>query len=275
METKNEIWKDIKGFEGRYQVSNLGRVRSLDHFTVMRRNGYKDCSVLYRGKILKPAIHLGYCRVSIAPEDGKKHPHAVHRLVAEAFIPNHDNLPMINHKDEVRSNNVVDNLEWCDALYNNNYGTRNERLFESVCRPRMRAVLQYDKEGNLIQRFESISEASRLTGIDVQHIHSACHNRERRHGTNGYIFKFADSGEYSSPQQKHNNLKHWQKHNIARRKKVCQYDLNGNFIKEYESINEASIKTGITFMCISKNCSGIIRKTHGYIFRFSDSDKLK
>ena len=274
METKNEIWKDIKGFEGRYQVSNLGRVRSLDHVTIMRRKGYKDCSVLYRGNMLKPSLHLGYYRISMT-KNGHKRPYLVHRLVAEAFIPNPNNLPMINHKDEVRSNNVVDNLEWCDALYNNNYGTRNERLFESVCRPRMRAVLQYDKEGNLIQRFESISEASRLTGIDVQRIHSACHNRERRHGTNGYIFKFSDEGDYTFKHQKYNNLKHWQKHNIAKRKKVYQYDINGNFIKEYASINEASIKTGITFMCISKNCSGIIRKTHGYIFRYSDSDKSK
>ena len=270
-----EIWKDIKDFEGRYQVSNLGRVRSMDHIKIIKRNGYKDCSVLFRGKILKPKIDFGYCRVHFTLDNGHRRNYSIHRLVAEAFIPNPTNLPMINHKDEVRSNNVVDNLEWCDALYNNNYGTRNERLFESVCRPRMRAVLQYDKEGNLIQRFESISEASRLTGIDIQHIHSACHNRERRHGANGYIFKFADCGENSSPQQKHNNLKHWQKHNIARRKKVCQYDLNGNFIKEYESINEASTKTGITFMCISKNCSGIIKKTHGYIFRYSDSDKSK
>ena len=202
------------------------------------------------------------------PENGKRRQYLIHRLVAEAFIPNPNHLPMINHKDEVKSNNTVGNLEWCDALYNNNYGTRNERLFESVCKPRMRAVLQYDKDGNLIQQFKSLSEASRVTGIAVQYIHSACHNRERRHGTKGYIFRFADNGSNIKNTQKYNNLEHWQKHNIARRKKVCQYDLNGNFIREYESISDASKTTGIHFMNISRNCSGELRKTHGFIFKF-------
>jgi hypothetical protein len=262
-----EVWKDIKGFEGRYQVSNMGRVRSLDHTTLIKRDGYKDCTVFFRGKILTPMLNSGYYRVSMSPGNGKKRPYLVHRLVAEAFIPNPNHLPMINHKDEVRTNNIVENLELCDALYNNNYGTRNERLFESVCKPRMRAVLQYDKDGNLIQRFQSLSEACRVTGIAVQYIHSACHNRERRHGTKGYIFRFADNGS-NKKTQKYNNLEHWQKHNIARRKKVCQYDLNGNFICEYESISDASKTTGIHFMNISRNCSGELRKTHGFIFKF-------
>ena len=264
----DEIWKDIKGFEGRYQVSNMGRVRSLDHTKIIKRDGYKDCMVFFRGKILTPMLNFGYYRVAMIPENGKRRQYLIHRLVAEAFIPNPNHLPMINHKDEVKSNNTVGNLEWCDALYNNNYGTRNERLFESVCKPRMRAVLQYDKDGNLIQQFKSLSEASRVTGIEVQYIHSACHNRERRHGTKGYIFRFADNGSNIKNTQKYNNLEHWQKHNIARRKKVCQYDLNGNFIREYESISDASKTTGIHFMNISRNCSGELRKTHGFIFKF-------
>lgn len=111
----NEIWKDVKGFEGLYQVSNLGRVRSLDR----RKNNH-----FFRGRILRqPKDKDGYCLVTL--NDGKRSKMGrVHRLVALAFIPNPENLPEVNHIDENKENNRIDNLEWCTTKYNLTYGSR-------------------------------------------------------------------------------------------------------------------------------------------------------
>ena len=105
-----EVWKDIDNFEGLYQVSNLGKVRSLDRIK-NQFNGYYYSNRLYKGKILKPSISKkGYLRV-VLQANGIKKNCCIHRLVAETFIPNTDNLPIINHKDENKLNNQVDNLE--------------------------------------------------------------------------------------------------------------------------------------------------------------------
>ena len=115
-----EIWKDIEGYEGLYQVSNKGRIKSLNY----RRTGKEG---MLKGKPDKD----GYLRVSLY-KNRKQKPFYIHRLVAKAFIPNSDDLPEVNHKDENKENNTVDNLEWCDRKYNNNYGSRNERASVSM-----------------------------------------------------------------------------------------------------------------------------------------------
>ena len=120
METEN--WKDIEGYEGLYQVSNLGRVKSLNY----HRSWKEQC--------LKPGKVCGYLYV-ILSKDGEVYGKYVHILVAEAFIPNPFNLPYVNHKDEVKTNNCVSNLEWCTAKYNTNYGTGMRRMLDSRTGP--------------------------------------------------------------------------------------------------------------------------------------------
>ena len=114
-----EIWKDIKGYEGLYQVSNMGRIKSLGN------NKTRKEKILS----LKPSNN-GYIKVYLC-KNGKQKPFSVHRLVAQAFLPNPDNLPEVNHIDENKENNHVKNLEWCDRKYNMTYGTRNERASAS------------------------------------------------------------------------------------------------------------------------------------------------
>ena len=113
-----EEWRPIEGYEGLYEVSNTGKVRSVDRY-VKYSNGQIH---LHKGKVLSPVkSNFGYLLVSLCC-NGKYKSISVHRLVAQAFIENPDNLPEINHKNEDKTNNSVDNLEFCDRSYNNNYG---------------------------------------------------------------------------------------------------------------------------------------------------------
>lgn len=145
-----EIWKDVLGYEGLYQVSNLGQVKSF-------------CGSAKFGKpkelILKPyLINSGYHVVTFYSENRKKHKFQVHRLVAETFIDNPDNLPCVNHKDENKLNNSVSNLEWCTYQYNNNYGTARIRAVES----KRKTVMQMTLDGVPIATYRSITIASEL-----------------------------------------------------------------------------------------------------------------
>ena len=119
----NEEWRPIEGYEGLYEVSSYGRVRSVDRYVKSKGESYW----LRKGKMLSPAKDKnGYLKVNLSC-NGKNNIIRVHRLIAQSFLPNPDNLPEVNHKDEDKTNNNVDNLEWCDRSYNISYGTRTER----------------------------------------------------------------------------------------------------------------------------------------------------
>ena len=123
-----EEWRPVVGYEGLYEVSSYGRVRSFDRY-VKYSNGQIH---LHKGRILSPGKDtIGYLFVILSC-NGKRKIINVHRLVAEAFISNINNLPEVNHKDEDKTNNRVENLEWCDHKYNMNYGTRNIRAKETA-----------------------------------------------------------------------------------------------------------------------------------------------
>lgn len=164
---KKEIWKDIKGYEGYYEVSSYGRVRSLDRI-VTYSDGEKHS---LKGKILK--MHYcgsGYLNFSLH-KNGKTEHKYPHRLVAEAFIPNPSNLPEVNHKDEDKTNNCMVNLEWCDSKYNKNYGTARQRMMEKKSMP----VLQIDINTNeVIGEYPSAMEAARKLNIYQGNISKCC-----------------------------------------------------------------------------------------------------
>lgn len=179
-----EEWRDVPGFEGKYQVSDFGNVRSVDR--IDSENHFR------KGQIMAQRYVRGYARVGL--RDGEKQKmYSVHRLVAEAFIPNPDNLPQVNHKDEKPGNNALDNLEWCDVFYNINYGGRNKkvsrRLTGRINTPGSKRVEQYTKKGEYIRTFDSMADAEREVGVFSENISAVCRGKQKTAG--GYKWKYA------------------------------------------------------------------------------------
>ena len=150
-----EIWKNIEGFGNKYEVSNLGRVKKKE---TTKRHYFGGFSIV-KEKILIPNKHReGYLYAQLIV-DGKKTPIGIHRLVAEAFIENPNNLPFVNHKDENKENNNVENLEWCTREYNNNYGTRLKRISESnKGRKRTEEQIYIDYEKKFQDNLETLKQ---------------------------------------------------------------------------------------------------------------------
>lgn len=179
-----EIWKDIEGYEGLYQVSNLGRVRSLDRMTAPRKDNGASYPIL--GTILRTNQRKdGYMSVTFW-KDSKAHSQLIHKLVANAFIPNPDNLPVVNHKDEDKTNNRVDNLEWCSQQYNLNYKDINYRSKEK----RRKKVVQMTLDGKVVATFNGAREASRITGFSQGNISSVC--RGEKPQMYGFLWKYEE-----------------------------------------------------------------------------------
>ena len=181
-----EEYRDIKGWEGLYQVSNKGNVKSLER-TVRSGKGYRVTKEI----ILKPKKTIsGYLYVGLWKESKVKR-HYIHRLVAEAFLENTENLSEINHIDENKENNCVENLEWCSSKYNCNHGTRNRRIAEAnTNHPKMsKPVIAISKESGLILEYPSTHEASRQLGIAQQSIVECCKGRLKTSGSFYWMYK--------------------------------------------------------------------------------------
>ena len=172
-----EIWKATDGFEG-YEVSTHGRVFSLKTNKMMK---------LHKNR-------KGYLQVGLMRE-GKQVPQRVHRLVARAFIPNPNNYPQVNHKDENKANNFVNNLEWCTNDYNIHYGT----VIERIVKKRQVKVNQYSTDGVLIKTWDGMNEAARALGIQGSHIAECCKGKLNK--TGGFVWKYAERGCLSSNAQ--------------------------------------------------------------------------
>lgn len=160
-----EIWKDVVGYEGLYKISNLGRVYSLK-----------------TGKNLKQIDNgRGYLQVGLW-KNGKRFCHKVHRLVAEAFIPNPNNLEEVNHKNEIKTDNRVENLEWCTHAYNTRYGSRTQKQIDKCKNGKLSmSVIQIKPNGERIE-YPSQQEAERQTGISQSNISNVLKDKRKKAG---------------------------------------------------------------------------------------------
>ena len=167
-----EIWRIVPGHDS-VMVSNLGRVK-------VNKNGEYRLHKQY-------LLPNGYCYIDVRI-NGKLHHTRIHRMVALAFIPNPYNFPVINHKDEVKTNNCVDNLEWCTQKYNCNYSY--DKIYRNNIKNRVKPVVQYDLNMNVLNEFESANSAARAIGISTvyNHIAECCNGKLKT--CYGFIFKW-------------------------------------------------------------------------------------
>lgn len=275
----DEIWKDIEGYEGLYQVSNLGRIK-------ITRNGKERITIGVLDKT------TGYRKFSLH-NHGKEKKFLVHRLVAKVFIPNIDNKPEIDHINTIRDDNRVDNLRWVTRKENRNnpislehlriaftgensphYGKKrseatkrkiSQALKQSplnhgrtgiLCK-NSRPVYQYDLLGNYIAGYAGQAEASRITGIKQGDISNACNGKVNTAG--GYLWRKTrtDKIEVNIDYKK-----------SIRNRAVLQYDKHNNLIKEWRTVAEISQTLGFRANTIRACCSGQIKISNGYIWKY-------
>lgn len=224
-----EIWVDIKDFPD-YKVSNLGNVLSC------KRKKIHLLSPYFRG------ADRGYARYyAVRLSDGKiVKDKAVHRLVAEAFIPNSNNYSEVNHKDGNTINNCVDNLEWCTSSYNTWHAHNILKRRNSGKR-----IKQYTKDGNFIKEWDSARKASFALKIDNSMITECC--KRKRKSAGNYIWKYSIDEEIPTFESN-------------REKKIIMMDKLGNYIREFASIKEASKELKIN----ASNISGCCLNRYGF-----------
>lgn len=168
-----EIWKDVNGYEGIYQISTKGRVRNIKYDRLLRQAKHRT----------------GYVSVMLYRNGNPKRIN-IHRLVAENFIEKPDGCDIVNHKDENKSNNNIENLEWCSGEYNMKYGTLGKRITQKRghCARKKRKVIQMDGCGNTLHIWDSISTASKETGTARTSIFECCIGIHKT--ANGYVWKY-------------------------------------------------------------------------------------
>lgn len=231
-----EIWKPVVGYEGIYEISSLGRVRGMDRYYT----NSMGTKVFVPGQPIAVNImkRTGYPHVSLNKE-GRRKGHFIHRLIAEAFLPNPDNLPCVNHKDENRANSVLSNIEWCSYRYNLMYKDSNKRRGivkhqHFVENGRIRSVRQYDTDGTFIKEYpEGMYQIKREYGISVKD--SLFSNGKTT--SHGYVWLYSDIPFDATVMGKGNA------NQVI--KCVIVYSDKGEEIKQYTSINDAARDTGI------------------------------
>ena len=188
-----EVWKDIKGYENLYQVSNYGNVKSLDRY-IKNKNGKMQ---FYNEKILRPNDSKGYLKVTLS-KNNRQRTFRIHVLVAKTFISNPENKPEVNHKDGNKHNNHIDNLEWNTRreneihAYQNGLAKPSKKQKEAVAKYAKenysKKIIQYDLNGNFIKEWNSMADIWRELGIRASLICRCC--KGLRTHTYGYIWKY-------------------------------------------------------------------------------------
>lgn len=190
MKRINEIWKDIQGYDGIYQISNYGKVKICEHIIYTKDN----VLIKVKERIMKTFITRGYEQV-ILQKNGKSKHYQVHRLIAQSFIPNPENKPQVNHINGIKTDNRLENLEWCTQRENqiHAYKTGLQKSLKGIENIMSKPVIRIDFLGNVLEEYGSTMEAERKTGIYHSNISKCCKGILKKAG--GYYWKFKELEE--------------------------------------------------------------------------------
>lgn len=250
-----EIWKDIPGYENLYQVSNFGRVKSNHH-----GRGHKP-------KMLKNISRNGYVSVILCKNKSQKNVF-VHRLVADCFVPNPENKPCVNHIDGDKSNPCSSNLEWCTQKENISHAINNglfkpnaRYLLNKAPRP-TKPIYQFDKNGKFIKKWDSCRDVCNYLGVKDSHIYDCISGK--CHSAYGFIWSNTPTLKLLNT----SNSTHVGRKGVT----INQYDLDGNFIRSFNSQTEASVCTNTRQSGISLCCKGKTKTSGGFIWKYAETD---
>ncbi|WP_316571335.1 NUMOD4 domain-containing protein [Neobacillus sp. YIM B06451] len=250
--TEEETWRNIEGYDSHYQVSNLGRVRSLDRKLIGKRGGIKEI----KGRLMEIKLKKGYSFVRLS-KGGVRRNILVHKLVAQAFISNPDNKPIINHINNIKHDNRLENLEW--ATYK-----ENTQHMVNQFRGNAKAIKQYDLKGEFIKEYPSVTTASNETGVSYLTIIDMF--KRKKNMCAGYLWKWADDDTIIEPYKN------------PREKEVNQYTLSGEFLRSFPSVLAAAehlqaieIKTACR-SSISKALLGKVNYAYGFQWRYGGDE---
>lgn len=283
-------WKPLKDFEGVYEISSDGDIKRLERVTIDVNGRYLH----YNEKIIKPSVDKdGYLSVRLVQESGFVITRRVHVLVARTFIPNTNNLPCVNHKDENKLNPKVSNLEWCSYSYNNTYGTVLERrknlpttiipensfkiaanyqtngvdledIGEHQKKKHQKFVVLINENGKEIRRYKSVSEAGRENGFD-RHLFSRTKTKDGVKIIKNKIFIVEEKENEYIPKG-HKGARPDLKGKGA--KPVCQYNKDGKYIQTFDSVKLAADYLGKSNKSsdIVNCCNGKLKSAHGFLW---------
>lgn len=243
-----EIWKNIPGYDDRYEVSDIGNVR-MDK------------------KYLLPMSTNGRYYTVRVKKDGKGISAFVHRLVAMAFVPNKQLLPEVNHINEITTDNRADNLEWCTHKYNCNYGTRIQRIKEK----QNMAILQYTLDGEFVAEYASMHIAADAIKADAGHICDCC--RGNRRFAYGYFWRYKDDALYERAKIRIAQVIERGKKSRAEKfadnaMNVIQLTMDGSLVAIHKSSKFAAEAIGSHRPSIINCCNGKVSHVKGYKFLY-------
>lgn len=237
-----EIWADVIGFEGLYKISNIGQVKSVDRI-IYKNNGNR---VPMNGKLLTQHQNgHGYNIVVLYDKNHKHYTKKVHRLVAEAFISNPENYPVVNHINQIRTDNRVDNLEWCSYRHNAEWSYMKKTT-----------IYQYDLSGNLIKIWHSFVRAAEYINGNRISIIACAAGKQKQYKNFIWSYGPINKNEFND-RFRNKSLK-----------RVIQFDDQGNILNEFDSSIEAAKYFNCSPGLIRGACRGDFDKAKGYIWKY-------
>lgn len=258
-----EIWKPIAEYNGAYEASNYGRIKSLARTVMFDHPKFGKCSLSYSETIMKQTTNsTEYLYVTLSDENGGSKTHRVHRLIAKAFIENSENKPFINHRDGNKTNNAIHNLEWVTVKENTIHAYQSGLIpiKKGAEHAQSKLVYQYSIHGELIAIHGSCGEAHRVTGYSSAQINKCCNKQ----------FDYVGESVFSYEELPQEYFNRDFRPRYDKDRVVIKKDLIGQELQRYRTAKEAAAQNNIPYISIYYNLSGRTKTAYGYKWAYAE-----